>query len=383
VLWQLTPPHASQTAIDNEWIVVFKETATVAQQATHKSQLKSRIHGDAKSTVMHEYDNLKAHGFAGYAVHLENATVLESFVRSEESVVSYVEPNQVVKSNCVEQREATWGLSRTSKRALAIDGIYTYDEKEGAGVDVYVIDTGIYVEHDEFEGRAVWGVDMVDTPSDETDRNGHGTHVAGTVMSRSFGIAKAATAIAVKVLGASGSGSTAGVIGGVDWVASHHAGKGKPSVANMSLGGGLSTASNSAVNAVVAAGVSMAVASGNDNRDACNYSPASATSAFTVNSFDTTDTRSVFSNFGTCSNIFAPGTGITSTWIGSEYSINTISGTSMASPHVAGVMAMLYNKHPTYTPSQIYQLLEQDATDNLIVNEGAGSPNVLLFNDCS
>jgi subtilisin family serine protease len=274
-------------------------------------------------------------------------------------------------------------LVRVSEHALKIDGHYAYESTSGAGVDAYIVDTGIYTEHSDFEGRAEWGTDTVDTPSPKTDGNGHGTHVAGTVISKTYGLAKKAHAIAVKVLGASGSGTTAGVIAGVDWVANHHATKknGKNSVANMSLGGGYSAALNNAVDGAVEAGVAFAVAAGNENQDACNVSPASAKKPVTVGSSTNVDGRSYFSNWGKCVHVFAPGSDITSTWIGGKTATNTISGTSMASPHVCGVLARYRAAHPSATAQQAQEFVIKSATADKI-KDVKGSPNKLLYAAC-
>jgi len=231
-----------------------------------------------------------------------------------------------------------------------------------------------------------------------TDCNGHGTHVAGTVGGKLYGVAKQVTLIAVKVLDCAGSGSNAGVISGINWVATSKASRKRPSVANMSLGGGKSTATDNAVNAAVKAGVTMAVASGNDNKDACNYSPASAADAISVGATGTdadgrnqVDNRAYFSNFGTCVDVFAPGLEITSAWIGSKNNeITTISGTSMATPHVCGVVALYLQAHPTATPATIKQWIITNASQGIVQMDCAGagstcanSPNTFLYSPCS
>jgi subtilisin family serine protease len=287
------------------------------------------------------------------------------------------------KKACVVQREATWGLDRIGERDLLIDGLFNHDNDAGRGVDAYIVDTGIYTEHSEFEGRATWGFDAVNSPSPKTDQNGHGTHCAGTVGAQTYGVAKSANLIAVAVLGATGSGSTAGVIAGVDYVANDHQAKSNRCVANMSLGGGYSLAMNRAVTEAVAAGCQFAVAAGNENNAACLSSPASEEACVTVSSSDNTDSRSYFSNYGICSNIFAPGSSITSTWIGSPYAINTISGTSMAAPHVCGVMAtMLSNSATAPTPAGLKSLLASTATKDLI-RDPKNTPNDLAYIGCA
>jgi len=251
------------------------------------------------------------------------------------------------------------GLARISHRPKLSFGTFTkyeYEPTGGEGVDVYIIDTGIYIAHEEFEGRASWGKTIPVGDVDE-DRNGHGTHCAGTIASRKYGVAKSAHVIAVKVLGSDGSGSMSDVIAGVLWASSAAAKKAKQakhkgSVANMSLGGGKSPALDRAVNGAVDSGLHFAVAAGNDNRDACNSSPAGAKNAVTVGASTLSDERAYFSNFGKCVDVFGPGLNVLSTWIGSNTASNTISGTSMASPHTAGLMAYLLSIYPhaTFNP---------------------------------
>jgi subtilisin family serine protease len=251
---------------------------------------------------------------------------------------------------------------------------------KGAGVDAYIVDTGILSTHTDFSGRMGVGYSAINDGNGTNDCNGHGTHVAGTTAGTTYGIAKSATLIPVRVLDCLGSGTNSGVIAGLDWIISHHT-AGTPAVANMSLGGGASAALDLAVQNVINDGVVMAVAAGNDGLNACNYSPARAANAITVGSTTTTDARSSFSNIGTCVDIFAPGSSITSAWIGSTTAINTISGTSMASPHVAGVAAVLMGRFPTSTPAQIATMLRTSATPNVVTSAGTGSPNFLLYLD--
>ena len=284
--------------------------------------------------------------------------------------VEYVEEDAVVRSTAT-QSSATWGLDRTDQRALPLSGTYTYNATAGA-VRVYVIDTGIASGHTQFGGRASNVYDAFG--GNGQDCNGHGTHVAGTVGSSTYGVAKAAMLRGVKVLDCAGSGSSSGVLAGIDWVRVNHI---KPAVANMSLGGGYSSAENTAVTNLVNAGVFVAVAAGNENQNACNVSPASAAAVTTVAASDRTDTRASFSNYGSCVDIYAPGVGITSTWLNGGTS--TISGTSMASPHVAGVGALYKAAYGDASQSTINSWLVNNSTASVIKSNPTGTVNRLLF----
>jgi len=293
--------------------------------------------------------------------------------------VLFVELDQPVYALDTQNPTPSWGLDRIDQRALPLNSTFTATAK-GAGVDAYIVDTGILSTHSDFTGRMGAGYSAINDGNGTNDCNGHGTHVAGTTAGTTHGIAKSATLIPVRVLDCLGSGTNSGVIAGLDWIISHHT-AGTPAVANMSLGGGASAALDLAVQNVINDGVVMAVAAGNDGLNACNYSPARAVNAITVGSTTTTDARSSFSNTGTCVDIFAPGSLITSSWIGSSTAITTISGTSMASPHVAGVAAVLIGRYPTSTPAQIATMLRTSATPNVVTSAGTGSPNYLLYLD--
>jgi serine protease len=287
--------------------------------------------------------------------------------------VAYVERDGRV-SISMTQATAPWGLDRLDQTSLPLDKSYESPDG-GATVNAYVIDTGVLRTHSEFQGRASSGYDFVDNDADATDCNGHGTHVAGTIAGATYGVAKNANIIAVRVLDCQGSGSFSGVVQGIDWVTAHHTG---PSVANMSLGGGVSQAIDDAVKASIQSGVTYAVAAGNESRDACLSSPSRVPQAITVGSTTNTDARSSFSNFGTCVDIFAPGSDITSAWYTSPTATNTISGTSMATPHVAGVAALYLAQHPTALPSEVASQLTSHALNGKITGVGTGSPNLML-----
>ncbi|WP_370249401.1 S8 family serine peptidase [Nocardioides sp.] len=272
------------------------------------------------------------------------------------------------------QTGATWGLDRIDQRARPLSGTYT-STATGSGVRAYIIDTGILATHSEFSGRVAAGATAINDGRGTTDCNGHGTHVAGTVGGRTYGVAKSVTLVPVRVLGCDGSGSNSGVIAGMDWVATNAT---RPAVANMSLGGGADAATDAAVARMTSAGVTVVVAAGTENTNACNSSPARASSAITVAATTTTDARASFSNYGSCVDLFAPGAGITSAWIGSTTATNTISGTSMASPHVAGVAALYLQNNPSASPATVTSALLGNATTGVVTGVN-GSPNRLLF----
>ena len=276
--------------------------------------------------------------------------------------------------SAVTQTGAPWGLDRADQRSRPLTGTYTYT-RTGAAVTAYIIDTGIRLTHNDFTGRATSGYDAIDGgPAD--DCNGHGTHVASTVAGTTHGIAKRANLIAVRVLGCTGSGSTSGVVAGMDWVVNHHQ-PGQPAVVNMSLGGSPSTALDTAVARLTTDGITVVVAAGNSNTDAINNSPARAPTAITVAASDRNDTLASFSNYGTSVDIIAPGVSIPAAWHTTNTATNTISGTSMASPHVAGAAAKLLQTTPTATPTQITNTLTTTATPNQITNT-RNTPNRLL-----
>ena len=286
--------------------------------------------------------------------------------------VAVVEKNKTVKATET-QSNATWGLDRADQQDLPLNGTYNYNST-GSGVTAYIIDTGVRATHSQFRGRVSPGVTAIEDSYGSGDCNGHGTHVAGTVGGSTYGVAKGANIMPVRVLGCDGVGSTAGIVAGMDWVSSNATG---PSVANMSLGGGISSAMDSAISRMSRAGVVPLVAAGNDYANACNYSPARSNSAITVGSTDRRDRLSDFSNWGSCVDILAPGTDITSAWPSSDYATNTISGTSMATPHVAGAAALYLEQHPYASVYEVERALRTSATPSTIdyVN---GSPNLML-----
>ncbi len=345
--------------IAGSFIVKLKDGGATAGARS----LGSRFGGQ----VVHVYDAV----FQGFSVKMSDAQARRL---AADPSVEYVERDQVVSIQATQVNPPSWGLDRIDQRNLPLDQRYTYNST-GSGVNAYIIDTGVRVTHTDFGGRARNGYDFVDNDSVAQDGNGHGTHVAGTVAGTLHGVAKQANIVAVRVLNNSGSGTIAGVVAGVNWVASNHV---KPAVANMSLGGGANTSLDNAVQGAITRGVSFAVAAGNSNTNAANTSPARVAAALTVGSTDRTDARSSFSNYGPVVDVFAPGSGITSAWNTSDTATNTISGTSMAAPHVAGVVARYLQGGFNYTPAQVSSAITSNATDGKVTNPGAGTTTRLL-----
>jgi aqualysin 1 len=352
------------SAIPDRYIVVMKN-GTERRFVTSASESVKSMGGSVTATYRH--------ALRGFAAQMSPAAVAE--VRANPDV-AYVEADTKV-SLTTTQTNATWGIDRIDQRSLPLSTTYNYTST-GSGVTAYIIDTGVLNSHNEFGGRASSGFTAINDGRGTTDCNGHGTHVAGTVGGTTYGVAKQVSIVAVRVLDCGGSGSNSGVIAGIDWVTSNHA-AGAPAVANMSLGGGASAALDAALNNSINDGVSHVVAAGNSNTTACNTSPARVANALTVGATTSSDARSSFSNYGTCLDLFAPGSSITSAWYTSNSATNTISGTSMASPHVAGAVARYLQNNRSASPATVSAAINGNATPNVVGNAGSGSPNRLLY----
>ncbi|WP_432116551.1 S8 family peptidase [Streptomyces sp. S1] len=355
----------SADAVPGSYIVTLKQGAGFKAGSDKGRKLISAYGGTVRKTF--------GSALNGYTATLD-ATAARRLA-ADPSVAS-VEQNQVVRSDAT-QNNAPWGLDRIDQANLPLSGTYTYPDSAGAGVTAYVIDTGVRISHSELAGRAVNGYDAVQNDTVAQDGNGHGTHVATTVAGTTYGVAKKAKVVAVRVLDNNGSGTTAGVIAGIDWVTSHHT-AGVPAVANLSLGGGASTTLDNAVKRSIADGITYAVAAGNSGANASSSSPARVTEALTVGATGSNDAKSSWSNYGSVLDLFAPGVSITAGWHTGDSATNTISGTSMAAPHVAGAAAIYLAGHPSATPAQVATALVNGATPNKVTSPGSGSPNRLL-----
>ncbi|MFE6527500.1 S8 family peptidase [Streptomyces rochei] len=354
----------SPTAVKDSYIVTLKKSTGLKASSAAGKDLVEDYGGTVKKTFRSALN--------GYTATL---SATEARRLAADPAVASVEQDQRVRLADTTQANAPWGLDRIDQTSLPLSGTYTYPDSAGSGVTAYVIDTGVRITHQQISGRASYGYDAVDGDTTASDGNGHGTHVATTIAGTTYGAAKKAKIVAVRVLDNNGSGTTAGVIAGIDWVTANHSG---PSVANLSLGGGASTTLDTAVRNSIADGVTYAVAAGNSGANASSYSPARVTEAITVGATTSTDAKASYSNYGSVLDLFAPGSSITAGWHTGDTATNTISGTSMATPHVAGAAAVYLANHTSATPAQVATALVNGATTGKVTSPGTASPNRLL-----
>lgn len=356
-------PYARSRPIAGQYIVVFKNT--VGNPRAEAAQLINN-HG---GKLLHTY----FHSIKGFSAQLSDAAV-EALLHNPN--IDYIEQDMIVSLQTT-QESATWGLDRIDQKDLPTDTKYNYNAT-GDGVYAFIIDTGIRPDHTEFSGRLLPGFTAINDSYGTNDCNGHGTHVTGTLGGTTYGVAKKVSLIPVRVLDCNGSGTWSGVVAGIDFVAGSSL---RPAVANLSLGGAPNSALDAAISAAISKGVNIVVAAGNSTADACNYSPSRVPTAITVGATGPSDTRATYSNYGACVDIFAPGDNITSAWNTSSAAINTIAGTSMASPHVAGVVALALQANPSASPAMIEStMLAYATTDRLSSSSlGSSSPNLLVY----
>ncbi|KND00635.1 uncharacterized protein SPPG_03762 [Spizellomyces punctatus DAOM BR117] len=362
--------------IPGQYIITFKESNNFAPRNVDAlindilGSVKTDLRRAESAELLHKYD-FGSGQLQGFAAKLEADALTKVQAHPE---VQAIEPDTVVTLEATQSGldRGLWGIDSLDGR---VDGSYTYPDSAGAGVDAYVIDTGVTVNHPDLRGRATWGASFTGE-SGQTDGNGHGTHVAGTIGGSTYGVAKKVNIIGVRVLGADGSGSNSGVVAGMNWVADRARSTGRKSVANMSLGGSKSSATDNAARALINANVALAVAAGNSAKDSCTGSPSNVKEAFTVAASDVNNRFASFSEFGPCVDIIAPGVQIKSAW--NNGGTNTISGTSMATPHVTGALAVAYSQRSFSSPAEAFQFILSKAKTNAISGVPSGTPNKFL-----
>ncbi|MEJ7882115.1 S8 family peptidase [Acinetobacter baumannii] len=351
--------------IKNQYIVILNKDAGPSKD------FAQNIAKQHAGKVLQSYDTVLK-GFAIYLPDTAGAAFIEAMKKNPH--VLSVESDTIVNIDATTQSNPDWGLDRIDQKALPLNSTYSYLQT-GSGTTAYIVDTGILSSHQEFSGRVLSGYTAISDGNGTTDCNGHGTHIAGTVGGTTYGVAKNVNLVPIRILGCDGSGASSNVIAGLDWILKN--GK-KPAVVNMSLGGATSSSLDSAVENLYNNGYVMVVAAGNSNTDACTSSPARVSKAITVAATDNTDTRASYSNYGSCVDIFAPGSQINSSWIGNNTATKILNGTSMATPHVAGVVAEMLQSTPTASPQTISTNLLNQASSNVVKNP-SGSPNRLLY----
>lgn len=351
--------------IKNQYIVILNKDAGPSKD------FAQNIAKQHAGKVLQSYDTVLK-GFAIYLPDTAGTAFIEAMKKNPQ--VLSVESDTIVNIDATTQSNPDWGIDRIDQKALPLNSTYSYLQT-GSGTTAYIVDTGILSSHQEFSGRVLSGYTAISDGNGTTDCNGHGTHVAGTVGGTTYGVAKSVNLVPIRILGCDGSGASSNVIAGLDWILKN--GK-KPAVVNMSLGGATSSSLDSAVENLFNNGYVMVVAAGNSNTDACSSSPARVSKAITVAATDNTDTRASYSNYGSCVDIFAPGSQINSSWIGSNTATKILNGTSMATPHVAGVVAEMLQSTPTASPQTISTNLLNQASSNVVKNP-SGSPNRLLY----
>lgn len=351
--------------IKNQYIVILNKDVGSSNEF---AQGIAKQHG---GKVLQTYDAV-VKGFAIYLPDVAGTAFVEA-MKKNPKVVS-VENDTIMKVDATTQSNPDWGLDRIDQKNLPLDSAYSYLQT-GSGTTAYIVDTGILSTHQQFSGRVLSGYTAISDGNGTSDCHGHGTHVAGTVGGSTYGVAKNVSLVPIRILGCDGSGASSNVIAGLDWILKN--GK-KPAVVNMSLGGEANASLDSAVENLFNNGYVMVVAAGNSNTDACSSSPARVSKAITVAATDSTDTRASYSNYGSCVDIFAPGSQINSSWIGSNTATKVLNGTSMATPHVVGVVAEMLQSTPTATPQTISNNLLNQASNNVVKNP-SGSPNRLLY----